>query len=469
MIKIRSAASILSVSLCFLLLFACKQKLDQSILNYPESTQAITPSLGQTNEDLRNETPTPTLLSKSREDAPLSLVETISFFDKNGVFYVTGLVRNQSEQTLVNIQVSIQVQDSQRETLAQVTVPLSTDPLFPGEHTVFVQNFKEITTPTPLITSNIVAFTVANSGRADLVIQNVGFVQTEDSTIQITGEILNTLQEPVYIDTITAAFFNQGNNLTLASRWLLGPRYLEPGEKGPFRIPIAISGTQIQPSDTYEIYYQASKGQLARPLPLSFDSEPEYFIDSEGIFHLLAQISNDSQVIVQPHFLASIYDPQGNLIDASHSSLFGLPLLPSETLPVEFTDWGILNNGSLNLDHTWKYAIQWEPQLNQTPESKWITLETQLESISTESGSTQVKGIISNPANDTVKQYYVIARFWDLSNGDTLALVTTRGDFLLSGEQSMPFKITTQIPIDLEDLNLGVDLVAMGELATMER
>ena len=451
------------VFLALLLVSACHPTPSQPGSYNPGLTQVSTLSTEKTRPDHTPTAKTSATGSPAVEETPLSVGEVTSYFDRNGTLYVTGLVRSYSDQALAGIQVSIQVQDSQGGTIDQATVPLTTNPLTPGERAVFIQDFAQITSATPVITAHIVAFTQASSEKVELNINTNSVLAAGEARLYLTGEVLNTLPVPVYIETISAAFFDQDGNFKTASTWELGSHYLEPGETGPFRITIDLTNLQIQTTDPYEVYYRAERGPLIQPAGLFFQGEPEYFSDSQGNFHLLAYVRNDSDVALGPVLLATLYDPDGKLVDISSSNLFGLPLSPGETLPVEFSSWGILNAIRPGLDHNWEYALQWDPVLTQPIESNWTILEVQLESQTNEAGIISVQGMLSNPGNRSVRGYTILARFWDPFDGNTIALITQRDDGNLPAGQSIPFTLEVKLPEESGHLDPGIELIAKGE------
>jgi len=450
--------------LAFQLLSACNLSPDQPVPNDHASIQgSVIPTEGsRTDQPIIALTTAPA--TSSIEDALLSVVESTFHFDRLGALHVIGVVRNHSDQALANIQVSIQIRDSQGQTITQATVPLSTDPLFPGERAVFIWEFQEISITTPLVTADIVSFNLAAAGRVDFEIRNINIARTGDARLHLTGEILNSLLVPVYVDQLSAAFFDQDGHIRAANTWELGSHYLEPGEIGPFRITIDLTNNaQSQPSDVVELYYRAEKGPLIQPVGLSFQGEPEYYIASDGTFHLVARLINDSGEVLQPYLLASIYDPQGNLIDTSLSTLFGLPLSPSETLPVDFSGWGALNDGLPDPKRIWKYALQWDPYRTQSTSSKWISLEPQLDSQRNDAGIVRVQGTISNPGEHPVNGYTIVARFWDPADGRTLALIAQTGEGTLSAGQSTPFILEVNLSLQAGDLSPEIELIAKGQ------
>lgn len=450
--------------LAFLFLSACNPSPDKPVSNDPGSIQVSAIPNDALGPDQTLDEITPAPAPQLIENAPPSVVDSTFYFDDNGVLHVMGLVHNYSDQTLANIQVSIQIRDPQGQSIIQATKPLSTDPLFPGERAVFIQDFQDITITTPLVTADIVSYNLATTGRVDLVIGNINLSSTGDSLVYLTGEILNSLLVPIYIDQLSAAVFDPSGHIRAANNWEIGSHYLEPGETGPFRIPIAHpNNAQSQSSDFFEIYYRAEQGPLIQPMGLSFQGEPEYFIDSDGIFHLVAFVSNHSNVTIYPYLLGSIYDPQGHLIDISQSTLFGLPLSPGETLPVDFSSWGSLNGETHDQDRIWKYALQWDPYQTQSTSSDWITLELQLDSQWKESGSIKVQGLVSNPGEHQVNGYTIVARFWDPVERRTLALIAQTDESVLPAGESTPFALEVRLPLETSDASLELDLIAKGQ------
>jgi hypothetical protein len=462
--KVKKNKPSLIIWFSFFLLTACSYGVD--ITAFPiNKTHTTTPQIeSQVNQFGWTPTPYPLVTKPENKASKIEMVQTTWYFDREGILHVVGVVQNHSEETLGNILVSIQIQDSGSSVIGLVTVPLSTGLLYPGENGVFFHAFLNVHPSTPQVSAGIVAYDVSGSERIDLEIQNVNVTPDNNGDLHVSGEIFNSNKIPTYIDQVVVAFFDGNGLITSANSRSIGSHYLEPGEVGPFRVSIPLPEEWIEPTAEYTLYIRATRGSLLGLHDLTIESRASHFFDQEGVFHLVTQVTNDSDQPMLPVFLATIYDSSGSVLDVSETTTFGMPLSPGESMFIHFSDWAVLNSGQFASQKVEKYAIQWDPYLTHEAVQDWIHLETQLDIIQIENGNAAIQGSVTNQTSQPIAAYKIIARLWDQSTGNTLAITAIEEIAELLEMEARPFKLETSLPPFSEGITIEITLLAKGKV-----
>jgi hypothetical protein len=173
--------------------------------------------------------------------------------------------------------------------------------------------------------------------------------ESENGIVTITGEVLNNNDQPAMIYSIKAALFSADGEIITTESCQVCTRYLDAGDSGPFQFLI-FGHTPEAVVDQYEIYFSAEAAEPIEGFEIAFSETVYTYTDPAGNFHILGDIQNSGNQILDLRLLATFYD-QNQLIAGALA--YDLPLnslVPGESSPYDIllldppdavADWSI--------------------------------------------------------------------------------------------------------------------------------
>ena len=212
--------------------------------------------------DSSEETPviTPTDESTPEIAAPENsvYVKTVNGYrDDLGYLHVVGLVTNNTDQPVNNLEVEVNIKDSSGNTLLVEITTTSLYTLAPGETSPFSYWVSEEVSNADHYSASVVGQSSVEIERAALKIEGVMLTVDDLGDIHLTGKLVNNTVNPIQIESLAAATFDENGNLFTADSHSVIVRHLDPGEDCPFRVimtgPADITGN----TEVYVIYIDA--------------------------------------------------------------------------------------------------------------------------------------------------------------------------------------------------------------------
>jgi hypothetical protein len=295
-------------------------------------------------------------------------------------------------------------------------------------------------------------------------IRNVLVTIDDDSDIHITGEIYNSNFDPIQIDDLAGAIFDTtGNLLAAASTTVLG-RYLDPGEVTPFRITMTNPIEGIANVTRYELFVNAQAVAPEGFYDLVIAETHETYVDTSGFFHLVGEITNNSDESLDIELVAGLYDEAGTVLDAASTGLAVYALAPGETLPYDFLYWGPINYKDEVFDQTDSYSVQWDPYWTWTSSTEYVAVPVNEISTEFDDYYATYTGEILNNTETPLSGGVVIISLYNKNNG---ALVATNYEMFFDEipvDGQADYDIYIDISSDWDLTNLEAQIIAKGEL-----
>jgi len=436
-----------------------------------------------------NELPTTTTLpSQTPILSGLNLIEITFFQDDFENWIVSGLVVNNTNHAIDNIEVEIQALNPAGDSIYSEVVSASLYTIDPNETSPFKSMIWEELPDLDHFYGSIVGQSYAEVERPALEIRGVVFTISDDgSYTHISGEISNNGSEPeisnngsepAKINSLAVAIFDTGGNLVSADVSTDLVRYLYPGEIGPFRVSVATPATRRGEISDYALFTDAQLVSKEDNYEITFLEEHNY-VDGEGDVHLIGELRNDSDLSLNISLVAGIYDEDNNVLDADTLSLALYSLAPGESLTYDFDGWEPLNDTRDLLDQVDTYTVQWDPYWTWKSSTDYITITTSDDSYEYDDFLQEMtfSGQIVNNTDHGVANAIIVITLRDKITGE---LVATGDGYIFDPIPvggSAEYKVYLDIEIGLDDdliydpatntfefQTLDVIILAKGEL-----
>ena len=392
--------------------------IDQSILEMPWMEIDAVELVGIAAEGITAVAPTPAPVS---EDGDLTLTAVSSYQDAWDTWHAVGLLTNHSPRNVQAIEVEINALDANGTVLATKDAWLSLFKLAPGETTPFSLLFYDDLPDVDYFTADIIGYNSANFDRAAVDVRGVVRSVDDDGNIHITGEMVNNGSEPAIINGAGAATFNGAGEVVTAAGDSIAIGYLEPGDSGPFRVFMYGPAEGAKAIVDQTVYVDAVITAAEPDYGLALSKDHHVYLDEYDDLHLVGEISNNGNEVIETNLVAAFYDADGNVLDAETYAL-PIDLQPGETLSFDFTSvWTVLNNTPGLIDKMERYSIWWDPYWTWVSSTETADLTTTNDTSEFYGDSVAFTGQIVNDSGAELTRAYVIVTLRDKATGELVA------------------------------------------------
>ena len=319
-------------------------------IDTPAPTPTSEPTATQAPTESAMELPTEEPVKESTTTAPnivagaLNIIAVNSYMDEFEDWNIVGLVRNDTERMVNDIEIEIEIFDNQENSIYKEVTYSSLSNLAPGEISPFdLWVYEDLPNADHFEATVVGNGTNTYSERLQGDISKVTLTIDDYNSTHLTGIITNNTDQPMDINNIAAALFDTDQNILDAQTESVVLNHLEPGKSGPFRITFSGLGNLVEAIDTYQFYMDAVVGSESNYYDLKLSDDQNDYMDASDIFHLVGTLTNNSDTYINASLVASIYDSDGNVLDVSATSLPVLSIAPEETIPYDFDIWGPLD------------------------------------------------------------------------------------------------------------------------------
>ncbi len=398
------------------------------------------------------------------EILPLEVVMIHSYTDNYDSYRVVGLVKNNSERAVEDIEVEVEIFDGGGLSLHSDIANTSLYIIAPGETTPFALWVSESLPGAEYATATVVGHSTGDIEWASVEIRGTAVAVDDDGDVHVTGELYNSSGDPVQINGLAAATFDADGNLITAEAYSVASRYLDPGEDGPFRVTMLGPAEEIASIAEYLIYVDAEFTAPEDYYDLIFSEPTNNYMDKNDIFHLVGEITNNSKEHLSVDLLAAIYDDEGRVIDVASTSLPIYSLSPGETLPYDFNDWGLLNYKDGAIDDASTFSVQWDPYWTWISEVEYVDLSTQYDAHEFDDGYGRFTGELVNDSGALLSNAAVIVCLYDAETGQIVAMgYELLRDEIPAGE-SGEYEVYLDIETGLDVSDGEYVIIVKGEL-----
>jgi hypothetical protein len=396
----------------------------------------------------------------------VNITEINGFKDEADHWYFYGLVKNDSNRNINDIQIEVKLLDSAGLQVYSYKVNSILYNLTPGEISPFSDFTIDSFPNGKTMQATVVGYNSTDVfDRANLEFRGITLWVDEYNDIYLAGEIINGNASPVGIQAIAGTLADHTGKLVTAAYAYPFMDYLEPNSSGPFSMMFDAPPGQAEDLTQFTLY---SDGLIVIPSPtydISISNKHFAYQDIQGDMHLIGSATNNTSQPMSIYLVAGAYGIDGNCIDASsvYVPYFPLSLNPGETLPYDFTLWGALDfePDAYNAVIQYKVFINWK--YTSAAPSEAIELSTKADTNSFEDGVGYFNGTVVNNSGQDLTTVIVTIAIYDKTSGDLIATNYSFVPEAIPNNGTGSYEVYMYPPANIELNNVNIVITAIGQ------
>jgi hypothetical protein len=220
---------------------------------------------------------------------------------------------------------------------------------------------------------------------------------------------------------VGAATFDAAGEVVTAEGATVVISYLEPGHSGPFRVFMYGPADGADAIVDQSVYVDAEITAAEPEYGLAFSEGHHAYLDEYGEVHLVGEIINNGDEVIDTNLVAAFYDGGSNVLDAATYAL-PVSVKPGETLPFDLTSvWNVLGNTPKLLDKIDSYILWFDPAWTWVSTTETADLTTTNDANEFFGDSVTFTGQIVNDSGASLTRAYVIITLRDKATGELVA------------------------------------------------
>ncbi len=393
----------------------------------------------------------------------INVLEVTGFKDDSDYWYFYGLIRNDTDRTVSDVEVEVKLLDANAAILYTYTTYSSLYYLGPGESSPF----KDFTTE-PFPTGATVQATVVGNGtsdplnRANLEYRGVTLWADEYNDVYLAGEVINNSADPVQVNGIAGTLVDASGKVVTASTAYPYLNHIEPGKSGPFVMMFDAPTGQAASLTSYNLYTDAVITDPVTTYDLTLSDEHYKYLDSFGDMHLIGSVTNNSSVELSVYLVAGIYDANGNVIDAN-SVYMPVPLAPGETLPYDFDIWGSVDYVSEAYAAASQYQIFFDWYSIYETFSPAYNISTSDDTNTFDGSTATFSGNVLNNSGRDLDSATVIVALYDKGTGKLIATNYTYVSGPIANNATGSYEVYLYTESNIDSNNVQYVITAKGQ------
>ncbi|MEJ2746331.1 MAG: FxLYD domain-containing protein [Anaerolineae bacterium] len=406
---------------------------------------------------------TPPKTDTPAADGELTIADLQGYEDMFGNLHIVGLLTNNSARAVDGVEVEIDVRDAAGNSLYTDLAWMSLYRIAPGETTPFRLGVYDDLTGVDSFAANIVGQSVANIERADIAVRGVVRTVDDDGNIHVTGEVVNNGSEPAAINGVAAATFDGTGTIATADSAIVNIGYLEPGESGPFRIYMYGPAKGTEDIVDHAVYVDATVTSPETAWPLTFAEGSRVYVDRYDDVHLVGEVTNAGEEILDVRLLAAFYDADGNVLDADTFSM-PLDMAPGDTLPFDIVGgWAPLEHTTGLLDRAVRYTVSWDPYWTWTSSEVTVDLTTANDAQEFDNDGVTFTGQMVNSSGAAIDKAIIVAVLRDAATGELFATGYDSSFDDIPADGVTDYRIRIDLESGYDEDSLEVFFIVKGE------
>jgi hypothetical protein len=416
------------------------KKEDQEIL-VEESSPSTQPDLGKIDD--------------------IEVINTNFYQDQFGTWRVFGLMTNLADYPIIGVELELDFLSPDGSSLYKETISTGLGGIPPGGSIPFRHKISQDLSSTDQISAGVVNVYKTDQELIVVELAESHIFQAENDVLQIAGRIENPSSQPISLYQIAAALFSPEGKILFSNECDVCPRYLGPGESGPFRIIMFGFPPDFKASGDYQVYATAGAGETAPTFDIGFSEIQHTYLDQFETFHILGEIQNNSPEILEIHLLNTLYDGSGSVIDASEFTVMPGSLAPGEKAPYDVTFGG--PSTSLGIQPgtvSWKIEVDYSRTRKVDGPSHILTTSGDSQEIS--ENQISFSGQVENNAGEEVQIVLILVEARERSSDKLVGLSRQLywGSVLDGG--SRDYQLLLKLDPDLDPQEMDFKLIVRG-------
>jgi hypothetical protein len=349
----------------------------------------------------------------------IEISHTSAYLDKFGIWFIHGLLTNTADYAVGLAELEVILPEG-NPVDTYFVVP---DGLASGEMMPFGIRLPESITNVGDYEISVLRLQRVSKEPVPLKISQSELVSVENGMITITAEVVNNSPMDANLNSMHSALFREDGTLITSVSCQVCPRSVPAGGSMPMQF-LFFGHPTDSVIDRSEIYISSDRNPDMNEYKVSLMDPVHTYQDTSGWFHLIGEIKNDSENILDLTLIGAFYSQSGSLQGAASSNPTLRSLNPGESCPYELK---FLNQGDAITD----WQIQVDPALSRTVDSPSIEL-TQISSQTTSSEfDWSINGIVVNDSQIQLSSIRVVVGLREKNTGRLVGLAQElfRGDF----------------------------------------
>lgn len=320
--------------------FTCTSQTPKS--DYEQSTEQVDSPGEDSVSDTGESTPPDTTGDE------IEFGKTTAYQDVFGYWNIHGLLTNTADYAIGSAEIEVNLLDENDTLVETETFYASTNGIAPGDTQPFSFRLSGTVTSLDHYEFNVLQLKRVEMDPVQLESSGMSITESENGIVSITGEVQNNSDQPAAIYSIKAALFSAAGEIITTESCQVCTRYLDPGDSGPFQFLIFGHPSEAV-VDHYEIYFSVETAAHIEGFETTFSEQIHAYTDPAGNFHILGDIQNNGNQILDLRLLATFYDQNQQIVGASAYDLPMNSLVPGESSPYDISligptsaaDWSI--------------------------------------------------------------------------------------------------------------------------------
>jgi hypothetical protein len=396
----------------------------------------------------------------------ISISGSNAYVDEYDYVHIVGLIFNDTEEPVSFVELTLELVDGNGETVLtdfddapvdEVTFSPFLWTIGPGETSPFDYTvYTDDRDPSDWeYTVRVTDFSDGFVERGELEIINDQITADEFGTLYLTGELVNLNDEPVLVNSLAAALFDDGDNVLAGDASYNYARYLAPNgdESGNDRTPFSISlDGPVPDASSYIVYWDADlTDALDTTTGLRIDLAGAYVDDFDDL-HVVAAVSSEAEDLLSVQLVAGLYAEDGTVLD---SATLWVPVYlgPGDAVPISFDFFSSVNSNPDELARVSNYSVQFDAYGTYETSFDVVALNTANEASETGSnGRVDFTGDVVNDSGEALSSAIVVLALYDTEDNLVISNWTSvypDGDTFADGE-SLPFSLSLYLAPDVD-------------------
>lgn len=392
----------------------------------------------------------------------LNITETNSFKDESDYWYFHGLVQNDMDQTVYDVQVEVSLLDVAGTEVYSYTTYTILSYLEPGEITPFSDFSTEAFPDGKTMQAEVVGFETSQGiKRTALEYSRVTTWADEYNDVYLAGVVFNKTNEPVQINDIAGTLWDGSGKLVSSSSAYPFLSYVEPNGSSPFVMMFDTPLGEAPSLTNYKLYIDAVSTDPISTYDITLSETHNKYQDSNGDMHLVGSVTNNTTEPLNIYLVAGMYDKDGNCIDANVVYM-PMPVNPGETFPYDFSVWGAVDYVPTAYEEAVNYQVfvDWLSTFEADPT---YILSTKDDANTYDGLAAHFTGNVVNSSGQDLTTALVSVSFYDKKTGELIATNLNFVPDVLTKDATAAYEVYVYPPYDNDPAETEIVITALGQ------
>ena len=421
--RISSALLLILVVILSLTLFACKS-------SKPEGEADTSPGEIESRD------------AAAAKGDEIEIVSSSTSQDVFGIWHIQALLTNGADYGVGQAELEFVILDSEGTAVHSETIFAFPYGLTPGEVQPVSIKFPRSVATVNQFELNVVSLHKTERASVQLEEGEFRLSTAENGIVTLLGEVSINSDQPAAIRSAKAALFSAGGEIITTASCEVCSRYLEAGKSAPMSF-IFFGHTTTEVIDHYEMYFSTEAADTATIFDVEILEPLHAYTDEAGAFHLLGDLKNTGEQILDLNLLGTFYNQAGEIVGVSSIGLPMNSLLPGESSPF---DMALL----APLDEVAKWSLQVDHSISRSVDTPSHELDIQGELVTPEEYKWTITGEAVNNSDQDLTMVLVVAGLRETATGKLVGLTykLKPGEFPAGSSIPYDLKISPDLSLD---------------------